>query len=91
MITRVNRFRALDDKTEQMFEFLQSLVPYISGCDGCISCELLRQQDDPSRMLVIERWQDEASHAASLAGFPQDKMQTAMDLFAEPPEGAFYI
>jgi quinol monooxygenase YgiN len=44
-IVRVNEFTAAAEKSAELFAFLQVLVPYISGAEGCISCELLKHHE----------------------------------------------
>lgn len=89
-ITRVNHFTAATGKEQELQDFLSSLVPYITGCEGNESCEAFRQEDNEHKFVVIEQWRDVASHQQSLANFPADNMQAAMSLFGEPPTGAAY-
>ncbi len=90
-ITRINNFSAADGKCEELSTFLQSLILYITNSAGNISCEVLRHQDSEEKFIVIEKWQDVASHQLSLANFPIDKMQAAMELFGQPPSSASYL
>jgi len=53
-ITRINEFKAAEDKPEALFVFLKSLIPYISSCDGCLSCEVLQNNEDQSSFVVVE-------------------------------------
>ena len=89
-ITRINQFQASSGNEENMQLFLQSLVPYISGSLGCISCEVLRNDDNPSQCIVLERWESKDAHRASVANFPQKDMHAAMVLFTSPPQGWYY-
>ena len=49
-ITRVNELQAAEGKNEELYQFLSSLMAYISGCDGCLSSELLRDQAAPTAL-----------------------------------------
>lgn len=89
-ITRINEFNAAEGKSDQLFAFLKSLIPFITSSDGCTSCQLLRQQDDPNCFVVIEQWLSEACHQASIANFPQEQMQAAMPLFGSAPQGRYF-
>lgn len=89
-VTRVNNFTAADTKTDQAHEFLKSLLPHITASEGCLSAEVLRNQEEHHKFVVIERWQTQDDHRAALAGFPKETMEASMALFAEPPQGAYY-
>lgn len=91
MITRINEFQAIEGEAVALGKFLSELQQYISGCFGCESCLVLQQPDNICAYAVIERWESEAAHKASLAGFPVEKMQAAMPLFGAPPRGAYYV
>ncbi len=89
-ITRINQFQASVGNEDNMKAFLQSLVPYISGSPGCISCEVLSNDDNPSECIVLERWESKDAHRASVANFPQKDMQAAGILFSASPKGWYY-
>lgn len=89
-VTRVNHFTAAESKTDQTHEFLKSLLPYITAAEGCLSAEVLRNQEEHHKFVVIERWQTQDDHRAALEGFPKETMEASMALFAEPPSGAYY-
>lgn len=89
-IIRINEFQSAEGKSEELNEFLNSLLPYISSSEGCISCEVLRQKDAKNCFVVIERWESVESHMESIAKFPKEKMQSAISLFAGAPKGNYY-
>lgn len=89
-ITRVNEFQAAEGKSDELFEFLKSLIPYISSSEGCTSCEVLRNSEHPDIFIVIEKWASIESHKASVENFPKEQMQDAMSLFGAPPKGSYY-
>ena len=90
MIKRINQFRASDGNEVEMFEFLRSLIPYISSSPGCRSCEVMVEIEDTSRCAVIEEWESVEHHKAAAANFPKEEMAKAMVLFARPPTGVYY-
>jgi quinol monooxygenase YgiN len=89
-IVRVNEFTAAEDKSIELFEFLKNLLPYISGSDGCLSCELLKHNEQSNQFMIIERWNTIESHQLAITNYPQDDMQAAMSLFGAPPKGSYY-
>ncbi|TDF42241.1 antibiotic biosynthesis monooxygenase [Alteromonadaceae bacterium M269] len=89
-LTRINEFEAAEGKADELFDFLKSLVPYISSSSGCLLIEVLRSQDNQSKFAVIEKWESEEAHQQCLANYPKEDMQAAMPLFGGPPKGGFY-
>lgn len=89
-ITRINEFQAAENRSDDLFVFLRSLLPHITSSTGNISCEVLKSNDSDNQFVVIEKWLSIEDHKASIALFPKEEMQSAMSLFAEPPKGAYY-
>ncbi|MGB0386649.1 MAG: putative quinol monooxygenase [Ardenticatenaceae bacterium] len=89
-ITRINECQAAEGKAEELFEFLNSLVPYISSSEGCLGCEVLRNSESQGSFVVIEKWASIECHKKSIDNFPREEMQAAMSLFGAPPKGAYY-
>lgn len=89
-VTRINEFQAAAGESENLFAFLKSLVPYIRGSKGCISCEVLRNSLVSDSFVVIEKWDSIESHQTSIALAPKEKFQEAMKLFGAPPKGNYY-
>ncbi|MCP5160790.1 MAG: antibiotic biosynthesis monooxygenase [Hahellaceae bacterium] len=89
-LTRINEFQAAEGRTTELFAFLKGLVPYIANSVGCESCEVLQSADNENLFVVIEKWDSEASHKASLALYPKEKMAAAMPLIGAPPKGGFF-
>ena len=42
------------------------------------------------RFMVIEKWESVEHHKASLANYPQEKMQAAMPLIGGTPTGRYF-
>jgi quinol monooxygenase YgiN len=89
-IVRINEFQAADGKADDLYQFLTSLMAYISASSGCESCEVLRSDEDDARFVVIEKWDAKSSHKHSLDAYPKEKMMAAMSLIGAPPKGGFY-
>lgn len=89
-IVRISEFLSAEDKSEDLFDFLQSLIPYISKSEGCLSCEVLKDIENDMSFVVIEKWLSKEHHQKSIANFPKEEMQAAMSLFGAPPKGAYY-
>ena len=89
-IVRINEFQAAEGKAEELFNFLNSLIPYILSSEGCTSCEVLRSSENQGNFVVIEQWASVASHKKSVENFPKEEMQAAMSLFGTPPKGGYY-
>ena len=90
VVTRINEFVAADGKSKELDEFLSSLIPFISGSEGWISCQVLTGLEDSQKFIVVEQWQSVEDHKKSLEKFPKDEMQAAMSLFGAPPKGDYY-
>ena len=89
-IIRVNEFLSADGKSDELHNFLKSLIPYISNSKGCTSCEVLKQKDADNHFIVIERWESIECHKQSIANFPKEEMLSVMSIFGAPPKGNYY-
>ena len=89
-ITHITEFEAAENQEDDLYAFLQSLIPYILSSQGCLSCEILKSTDDASRFVAIDKWDCVESHRNSVDGFPKDEMQAAMSLFGGPPKSGYY-
>lgn len=89
-VIRITEFQAAKDSAETLYDFLISLIPYISSSQGCVSCEVLRKVDESDKFVVIEKWNSIDEHKASVENYPKEEMQAAMKLIAAPPSGTYY-
>jgi len=89
-IKRINQFQAQEAKGEDLFEFLQSILPLITGSQGCFSCELMRDVDNPLSFVILEEWDSIESHQNSAQNIPPKKLKAAMSLLSAPPTGHYY-
>ena len=90
MVTRINTFEAQPGRSDELRDFLASVIEAIIGAAGCRSVELLVGRDSPSRLAIVETWESVDAHKAAAARIPPEMMQKAMALFASPPLGTYY-
>lgn len=89
--TRVNEFVANEGCEEELTALLADVMHYLVRQPGCNGAELLISDEDESRLLVIERWQDKEAHHQALVNFPKDRLAAARQYFARPPRGEFFV
>ena len=89
-VTRINEFRARAGKTDELRDFLASIVPGIASADGCQSCRLLQSDGDLARFVVVEVWDDIAAHQASAQSIPPDALASVASLLDGPPRGEYF-
>jgi quinol monooxygenase YgiN len=89
-IVRINEFHAAPDKAAALREFLGSVIDVIKTSPGCQACELLAQQDDPARLVIVETWDSVAAHQAAATRIPPEKLAEVRPLLAEPPVGRYH-
>lgn len=89
-VLRLGEMQTGADQVEEMRDFLRSIVPLITGSAGCLSCQLLHSQDDPTKFVIIEVWEDRAAHQASVRNIPPEKLAAIRPLLAAPPTGSYY-
>jgi quinol monooxygenase YgiN len=59
--------------------------------EGCRSCRLLRDRDDPKTFLIIEIWDGIEARDASAKKIPGDVVEEAVQLSARPPNGRTFV
>ena len=89
-ITRINTFQAQEGQGNALRDLIGSFVPVIEASEGCLSCRLLQNQNDPAQIVVIEVWESTEAHQASMKNIPPGALEAAMKLLAAPPKGAYY-
>ncbi len=89
-IARINEFQAQPGQGDALRDLIRSFVPVIQSSQGCQSCQLLQNQEDPTRILAIEVWDTVEAHQTSLQNIPPEAMAQAMVLLAGPPKGEYY-
>ncbi|HEX6928266.1 MAG TPA: antibiotic biosynthesis monooxygenase family protein [Gammaproteobacteria bacterium] len=89
-VIRVNEFIAKEGKSEEMGDYLASIVPAIEAAEGCLYAHLLRGVDNPSRFLVIETWESIAAHQLSVDGVDKKEFLRVMQMLAEKPRAEYF-
>ncbi|MCL4831666.1 MAG: antibiotic biosynthesis monooxygenase [Caldilineaceae bacterium] len=89
-VVRLGEMQAAEGKTDELGDFLLSIVPIITGSEGCVSCQLLHNQDDPTKFVMIEVWESAEFHQASVKNIPPEKLTAIRPLLGGPPSGSYY-
>ncbi|WP_394204268.1 putative quinol monooxygenase [Shewanella waksmanii] len=91
MIVRVGHFQAALGKSDELYDFLQSLAEHICQSEGNLGYQVLRDEAVADKFMVIEHWQSKQAHQDSLAAYPKEQMAAVMPLFAGAPSGQYYL
>jgi quinol monooxygenase YgiN len=89
-IVRINEFRAAPDKAAALRDFLRSVIEVIETSPGCERCELLADQEDSARLVIVEKWASVAAHQAAAERIPPEKLAEVRPLLAQPPSGRYH-
>ncbi|HEY3474383.1 MAG TPA: antibiotic biosynthesis monooxygenase family protein [Anaerolineales bacterium] len=89
-VYRIGEVQAKDGLTEDLREFLLSIMPLIESSEGCESVQLYQRQDDPSKFTMIEVWDSVESHQASVKNIPTEKLGEIRPLLATSPSGSYF-
>ena len=89
-ITRISQFRAHEGQGDALRDHFRPFLPAIAATEGCRSCQLLQDEEDPTRIVIIETWESIEAHKESLKRIPPSAMEDTMKLLAERPAGSYY-
>lgn len=89
-VSRIGEFRASEGKADELRDFMISIIPMILSSDGCESCQLFQNQDDPSKFFMIETWDNIESHQASVKNISPEMLSQIRPLLADSPAGSYY-
>lgn len=89
-IARIGEVRAKPELTEDLRDFLISIMPGIKSSQGCESVTLYQSQDDPTKFTMIEIWDSVESHQASAKNIPPEMLAEIRPLLASAPSGSYY-
>ena len=89
-ISRIGELQAKEGLTEELRDFLISILPGIKSSKGCESIQLYQSEDDPSKFMVIEVWDNIESHQASVKNIPAEKLGEIRPLLATSPGGSYF-
>jgi quinol monooxygenase YgiN len=89
-VARIGDVQAKQGLTEDLREFLISIMPIIKSSQGCESVQLYQSQDDPTKFTMIEVWNSVESHQASVKNIPPEKLTEIRRLLTSAPSGSYY-
>ena len=89
-ITRIGEFQAKPESTENLRDFLLSIVPMIKASHGCESAILYQSRDDLTIFTMIEVWDSVESQQASVKNIPPEMLAEIRPLLASTPSGGYF-
>jgi len=89
-IVRINEFRSAPGKAGELREFLRGVIDVIETSPGCQRCELLADQEDATRLVIVESWDSVSAHQAAASRIPPEKLTEVRPLLAQPPTGRYH-
>jgi quinol monooxygenase YgiN len=89
-VSRIGEFQAKEWLTEDLRDFLISIMPMIKSSEGCESVQLYQSQEDPAKFVMIEIWDSAESHQASVKNIPPEKLDEVGPLLASSPSGSYF-
>lgn len=89
-VTRIGEVQANPELVEALRDFLLSIMPLIKSSPGCVSVTLYQEQDDPTRFVITEIWENVESHQASVRNIPPEKLTAIRPLLASAPSGRYF-
>lgn len=89
-IYRIGETQAKPETTDELRDFLQSIMPGIKASPGCESVQLYQSQADPTKFTMVEVWDSKESHQASVKEIPPELLAKIRPLLASAPSGSYY-
>lgn len=89
-VKRIGEVQAAAGRVDELRNFMLSIIPMILSSEGCLFCELLQNQEDASKFMMIEVWESIEAHRASIKNIPIGKLDEIRSLLAVPPSGHYY-
>ena len=89
-ISRIGEVQAKEGFTEELREFLISIMPGIKSAHVCDTVHLYQSENDPTKFIMIEVWDSVESHQASVRNIPPEKLGEIRPLLATSPSGSYY-
>lgn len=90
-VTVLLALQAQPDKADELVELFRRILPETRAYDGCGGVEVMRNQDDPTDVLLIERWASR-EHFDRYARFRnEDGTVAAMGALAAAPPSVRYF
>jgi quinol monooxygenase YgiN len=89
-VARIGEVQAKPELTENLRDFLVSIMPGIKESAGCESVQLYQSEEDPSKFMMIEVWDSVESHQASVKNISPEKLGEIRPLLATSPSGSYF-
>ena len=89
-VARIGEVQAKPELTEELREFLASIMPGIKEAAGCESVHLYQSEEDLSKFMMVEMWDSIESHQASVKNIPAEKLGEIRPLLATSPSGSYF-
>lgn len=89
-VIRINKFEAKEGMASGLHDFLMLIVPLVEQSQGCMSCQVLQNQENRNEFVVIEAWDSVGAHQASTKNIPPEKICVLMSNLANPPSGSYF-
>ncbi len=79
----VAHIRSLPTKVDELRRQVLDLVSLTQHEDGCISCEMIENENDPGEFTLLEKWSNEGTHHVHFTtGSIRDALQALSDLLS---------
>lgn len=87
----IGKANAKAGKSEELKEFVNEyIIPALTASDGCISCNLFNEAENPDRFILIEEWDTIESHTRATESIPTEATEIFMKLVNGTPTGRHY-
>jgi quinol monooxygenase YgiN len=93
-IMRLNEFKALPGKFEELISRFEEIVTQIRTVEGNERCHLYLKVadgvDEDDTLIVLEVWKDIAAHKQAVSAIDPKQFEAVMALLSERPSGQYY-
>ena len=89
-IHRIGETQAKPETTEELRDFLISILPLIKSSQGCESVTMYQSHNDPTKFTIIKVWDSIEAHEASVKNIPPEMLTQIRPLLASAPSGGYY-
>lgn len=89
-ITRVNEFEAREGCSDELRQYLETILPEIEGSEGCLYAHLLQGHDNPQRFLIIETWESIPAHQLAIQDIDKHEFVRTLQRLAHPPQAEYF-
>ena len=89
-ISRIGEMQARPELTDELRDFLISILQLIKSTEGCEAVQIHQSKDDPTKFMMIEVWDSVESHQASVRKIPPEKLGEIRPLLASSPSGSYF-